>query len=177
MPSPLVPPILAVLDTVRSVGGMLGMRSFKVYVTRRVWTGGRPGQLGASYRDTSVQLTNTDPFGHRQPAMVRQVARQEAIASGGQYTNRDIKVGPITPSFAKTAFGAAGGFDDNSLDPAPSPGTVVQMIWWMTSATTATSGLPASGIVCDKLGEEATAMHYYAVLRATGRQPTQITIL
>jgi hypothetical protein len=173
---PLVPPILPVLDTVRSVGGILGMRSFKVFVTRRVWTDGRPGKLGSSYRDTTVQLTNTDPFGNRQPAMVRQISRQEAIASSGQYTNRDIKVGPITPSFARTAFGAAGGFDDNSLDPQPSAATV-QMIWWMTSATTASSGLPVSGIVCDKLGEEATSMHYYAVLRATGRQPTQVTTL
>lgn len=171
---PLVPVVLPVLDIARSVGGMLGMRSFKVYVTRRVWTGtARPGKLGSSYTDTTAWLTNTDPTGTRQPALVKQVSRSEAISSGGQYTNRDLKVGPITPSFARTAFGAAGGFDDSSLDPQQSAATV-QMIWWITSATAATVGLPTHGIVCDKIGEEATSMHYYAFLRATGRQPTKI---
>jgi hypothetical protein len=164
---PLVPPILPPLDIIRGIGGVLGMRPFKVTVRRRVWSGPRPGAPGSTKVDTDVVLTNRFVDGTLQPVMVKQVSRAEAIASGGIYTNRDLKVGPITPSFASGAFGPAAGFDDASIDPAPT-GQAVQIIWIVASPK-GSHGMPAAGIVCEKIGEEATSMHYYAVLRATGR--------
>jgi hypothetical protein len=163
-----VPQVLQALDITRSVGGILGLRVFSVKVRRRVWTGARPG-LGTK-TDTDVVLTNQLADGTLFPVRVRQVSRQEAIASGGAYTNRDLRVGPMTPVFAATAFGAAGGFDDTSIDPAPT-GQSVEMIW-IVSTPNGTFGIPDAGAVFDKLGEEATSLHYYAVLRQTGRGPT-----
>lgn len=163
-----VPDVLSALDVTRSVGGLLGLRVFTVTVRRRVWSGGRPG-LGTQV-NTDVVLTNQMADGTTYPVRVKQVSRAEAIASGGQYTNRDLTVGPLTPVFAATAFAEAGGFDDNSIDPAPT-GQSVEMIW-IVATTSGTHGIPSTGIICEKRGEEATSLHYYAVLRSTGRAPT-----
>jgi hypothetical protein len=164
---PLVPAILPSLDIIRGIGGVLGMRVFTVVVRRRVWSGPRPGAPGSTKVDTDVQLTNRFVDGSLQPVMVKQVSRAEAIASGGTYTNRDLKIGPITPIFASSAFGAVGGFDDGSIDPAPT-GQAVQIIW-IVNTPAGTFGVPNQGIICEKIGEEATSLHYFAIVRATGR--------
>lgn len=168
---PIVPNILPALDRIRAIAGGQGLRPFKVLVRRRVWSGGpRPGSGGATKVDTDVVLVNIGGDGRGQPVRVVQVSRSEAIASGGQYTSRDLKVGPITPVFAATAFGRAGGFDDGSIDPAPT-GQKVEIIW-IVSSPNGTHGIPAAGVICEKKGEEATSMHYFVILRATGRTPT-----
>jgi hypothetical protein len=126
--------------------------------------------VGGAPVDTDVVLTNQMPDGTKYPVRVEQVSRSEALASGGQYTSRDLKVGPMTPVFAATAFGPGGGFDDNSIDPAPT-GQSVEIIW-ILAAPSGTFGIPARGVIAEKRGEEATALHYTAVLRSTGRFPT-----
>jgi hypothetical protein len=157
------------LDIVRSLGGQLGLRPFRVTVQRRVWTGARPALFGSTYTDQDVVLTNRDQYGNPQPVLVRQVSRREAIASAGFYTNRDLKVGPVTPSYAASVFGPASGFSDAAIDPAPD-GQSVQIIW-VVSATGGTFGLPPNGAVFEKIGEDASALHYYAYIRQTGRSP------
>ena len=148
---PLVPPILPVLDRVRSVGAILGLRPFVVVVRKRMWSGAA-GRAGSTKIDTDTQLVNVTPDGKPVPVMVRQVSRREAIASGGQYTSRDLRVGPITPVYARGLLGAAGGHDDTVLDPQPiAPGNAVEIIW-IVSTVSGTHGIPAGGVICEKVG-------------------------
>lgn len=167
---PFSPTILPALDAIRGIGGLLGLRVFQVKVRKRVWTGGRPGAPGTSKVDTDTVLVNQAADGSLQNVRVRQLTRREVIASGGQYAARDLKVGPITPSFLAGIL-PAGGFNDGTIDPAPTA-SATEMIWILSSVPDGTAGIPAGGIICDKRGEEATALHYYVILRATGRQPT-----
>lgn len=162
--------ILPGLDALRAIGGALAVRPFTVKVRRRVWSSVRPGMPGASKVDTDVTLTNLGADGVAYPVRVRQVSRSEALSSGGLYTNRDLKVGPVSPVFAASAFGLAGGFDDHAIDPTPT-GQAVEMIW-IVQASRGTFGIPASGAVFDKIGEESTWGHFHVYLRQAGRAPT-----
>lgn len=167
---PFAPTILPALDAIRGIGGLLGLRVFKVTVRKRVWTGGRPGLLGTSKTDTDTVLVNQAADGSLRNVRVRQVTRQEVIASGGQYASRDLRVGPVTPSFVAGLL-PAGGFNDGTINPAPTA-SQTEIFWILQSVPDGTAGIPAGGIICELRGEEATSLHYYAILRATGRQPT-----
>lgn len=173
---PVVPPILPALDAIRGIGGILGLRPFQVKIRRRVWSYGIgvsrqvPGAPGATKVDTDTILTNQAADGSLQPVRVRQVSRSEVFSSGGQYAARDLRVGPVTPSFVANAMLPAAGFDDTALNPAPVAQSVE--IIWIVSSPSGTHGIPAGGVVCELRGEEATALHYNCILRATGRQPT-----
>jgi hypothetical protein len=167
---PFVPDVLQALDLTRAIGGVLGLRVFQVKVRRRTWSGSRPGLPGTTKVDVDVVLTNLGADGVSYPVRVRQISRTEAVSSGGQYTNRDLKVGPMSPVFAASAFGPSGGFDDATFDPEPN-GQAVQLIW-SVSTPNGTFGIPENGTVFEKRGEEATALHYYVILRQSGRVPT-----
>jgi len=158
--------VLPALDALRAIGGKLGLRVFSVTVRQRVWTGSRPGVGTKS--DTDILLVNQAADGTLQPVRVRQVSRREAIASGGKYTDRDLRIGPLTPPYAAVLQMGAGGFDDTVLDPADTT-SATEMLWIVTS-TSGTYGIPSGGIVCKKIGEEATSLHYYVIVRATGQQ-------
>lgn len=164
---PFSPTILPALDAIRGIGGLLGLRVFKVVVRKRVWPGSRPG-VGGSATDTDTVLTDQAADGSLQNVRVRQVSRREAVASGGKYTDRDLKVGPLTPPFAAGILAAAG-FDDNTVDPTPT--TSATEILWIVSAPGGTYGIPSTGIICEKIGEDFTALHLNVYLRATGRLP------
>jgi len=156
--------ILPALDQVRSIGGLLGLRRFVVTVHVRTWSGERPG-VGTTI-DRSVILTNQGPgAATTAPVQVNQLSAKDIIASGGLYRDRDMKVGPMTPTYAATNSLNAGGFDDSTLD-VPTTSSPTEIFWNITG-----DGMPAGGVWCDKIGEEATALHYYVILRATGRQP------
>lgn len=164
--------LLSDLDEIRTEGGELGLRPFLVTIRRRVWTGIRPGLGAKDYVDTI--LANYTPYGSSQPVMVRQLTRAEVFASGGAYASRDLKVGPMTPAYAASILNVAGGVDDSILNPAVTSGPqggATQLIW-IVSSPSGTYGIPAGGVVCELKGEEATAFHYYCVLRSTGRAPT-----
>ena len=174
---PFVPTIKPPLDAVRAIGGLLGLRVFAVTVRKRVWTGTpanlrppAPGAAGMTATDTDVVLTNQAADGSLQPVMVRQVSRREAIASGGQYTARDLRVGPMTPAYAANLQLGAAGQDDSALNPAPTA-SPTEIIWILKTNDGGTHGLPAAGVICEKVGEESTAIHYIIFLRATGCQP------
>ena len=166
----VVPPILPALDAIRSIGGMLGLRVFKVTVRKRIWTGARPGAPGSTKADLDTVLVNQGADGNSYPVRVKQVSRSEAFASGGQYTARDLRVGPMTPSYLAGIL-AYGGFDDNTVDPQPTA-SATEVFWILSTLEGGTHGIPAGGIVCEKRGEENSALHVYVVLRATGRAPT-----
>lgn len=162
--------ILAPLDAVRGIGGLLGLRVFKVVVRKRTWTGSRPGLVGTTRTDVDAQLFNQAADGSLQPVRVRQVSRNEVVLSGGVYTDRDLKVGPVTPSFLAELGLPAGGYDDATINPAPT-GQAVEVIW-IVSSPSGTYGFPATGLTCKIVGQESTALHTYVFLRSTGKVPT-----
>lgn len=163
--------ILPALDTIRSIGGLLGLRVVNVYVRRDTWSGLRPGD-GTVTKGTPVQFVNTMPDGSVYPVRVTQVSRQDIISSGGQYVDGDFKVGPITPPYPPNLFGQSGGFDDTTIDPTPtaSPAQAIEVVWIMSS-TIGTFGLPAIGATAKKVGEEATSLHTFVFLRRLGAYP------
>lgn len=112
---------------------------------------------GATTASTTMQSTST-------PVLVRQLKRSEVIASGGLYTDRDVRVGRMTPPYPAGAFNSAGGFDDTTIDPLAINSAAAEVVWILNGP-----GYPASGAVCDKISEEFTALHASVVLRATGR--------
>ena len=164
-----LPTILPALDAIRSIGGLLGVRVFKVTVRRRVWTG-RPGAPLSEKADFDTVLVNQAPDGSLQPVRVQRLSRSDVMSSGGRYTATDYKVGPMSPPYIAGVLKAAGGFDDNTINPAPT-GTQTELIWILSTNDGGTHGIPAAGSICELKGEEATAMHYYAILRSTGRVP------
>jgi hypothetical protein len=162
--------ILAPLDAVRGVGGLLGLRVWQVTVRKRVWTGGRPGLVGTTRTDTDTALVNQAADGSLQPVRVRQVSRREVVVSGGYYTTRDLKVGPITPTFAAEIGLPSGGFDDATVNPVPT-GSTTEIIWIVTPPS-GTYGYPTAGLTFEPIGQDSTALHVYVFLRSTGRAPT-----
>jgi hypothetical protein len=166
-----VPTILPALDALRGIGGLLGLRVFTVTVRRRVWTGSRPGLPGTTKTDTDTVLYNQAADGSLQHVRVRQVTRREVMSSGGQLADRDLRVGPMTPSYAAALGLAAGGFTDATVNPAPTA-NATEMIWILTANDGQSHGLPAAGVVCELRGQESTPLHLIVFLRATGRQPT-----
>ncbi len=156
--------ILPALDQIRSIGGILGFRRFTVTVRVRSWSGERPG-VGVVF-EKNVVLTNQG-IGSTPtvPVRVRQLSAKDIIASGGLYRDRDMKVGPMTPTYAASLGLRAGGYDDSTLD-VPTTYSPNEIFWNVTG-----DGMPFGGVWCDKIGEEATALHYFVILRATGRQP------
>lgn len=168
MPSPFGTSILPALDAIRGIGGALGLRPFVVTVRVRTWTGGtRPG-LGQK-TDVDTVLTNMSGA-NAQPIMVRYVTNREVIASGGKYRDRDLKVGPITPNYVATGPLAAGGFTSQQIDPPPV--ISAQEIQYLVQAPDFPASInSAGGMIFDKIAEERTQLHFYLVLRNSGRQP------
>lgn len=163
---PFVPDVLPALDVVRGVGGLLGLRVFTVKIKVRTWNGERPG-VGTQFTDVDTLLTNQLPGGGTTPIRVKMMTQKDIIASGGQYRDRDMRVGPITPQYAASLGLTAGGFLDATLDPQPTTQyqRAVERFIIVTGP-----GTPPNGVVCSKLGEEATSLHFYLILRATGQQ-------
>lgn len=162
----LVPAILNALDTSRAIGGLLGKRILLPMVRRRVWTGERPG-IG-TFTDTDIFITNTGAL-PTTAVSVQMVSQKDIVASGGLYRDRDMRVGPITPPFAATSLVGAGGFDDTTVDPAPT--TQAVELFWNVSG----QGMPTGGEWCMKIGEEVTWMHYTVILRAGASNPGSAT--
>lgn len=161
-----LPTILAPLDALRSIGGILGLRAFTVKVRVRSWTGDRPG-LG-SYADQDTVLQNQAPPGvtpSLYPVLARYVTTREVIASGGLWRDRDIRVGPMTPAYAAAIGMLAGGYGESNLDPAVA--LPAREVFWNVAGP----DMPAGGVWCSKVQELSTALHYIVVLRTDGKQP------
>jgi hypothetical protein len=103
--------LLPVIDRLRGLPDSLGLRLYAVQIVVRTWSGSRAGLGGNT--DTATGL-KVDLGVHN--IKVVQVTQQDVIASGGLYSNQDLKVGPITPPFPGSAK------DDDAIaiwDPVP----------------------------------------------------------
>ena len=172
MALPGVPPnftqaLLPALDSIRGIAGQLGLRPYTVTIYVDVWSGSRVG-LGTK-TSSSTTLTNTSGP-PSQPVRVAQVSRKEIIASGGLYTDRDFKIGPMTPAYGAFINSFAGGNTGAQLDPPPT-NAQVEVLWNVIGPGLPGEGSPP-GAMFFKLGEEATALHFFLYLRQTGKQGT-----
>lgn len=157
----LVPSIYPALDAIRSIGDNLGLRLWTVLLTVRTWSGGQPG-FGTK-TDTTFQLLNTDSLGNTHPVRVKQVSRNDIIASGGLYSTQSLRCGPMTPNYV--ANGISGGVTTANLDPpTTTPGT--EIFWHVTGP-----GIPSGGAWYGKVGEEAKAMSYYVIIDRNALKP------
>lgn len=98
--------LLPILDRIRALPGALDLRTYQVTVRVRDWTGARAG-LGTK-TDTDTVLLNGG-----KNVRVREVPTKDVVASGGLYTQQDLKVGPFTPDWS------GGGIDEAIIDPVP----------------------------------------------------------
>jgi hypothetical protein len=159
------------LDEIRGIAGELGLRVYGASVLVTTWTApagqnARPG-FGTKSQAT-LPFTNTAPTsGDPNPSVrVRQLKRQEIVSSGGKYTDRDMKIGPITPAFAARLAQYGGGFSDPMIDPEQPATPVCREIHWILTGPS----FPAAGAKFSKIGEEATALHYNVIVRQTGEE-------
>ena len=93
--------LLPVVDGVRGLPGLLGLRIYTVQVCYETWVGtdasGRSG-FGIGTKTLSpLQSLRVDQGGAS--PHVRQVSQKDIIASGNLYQDQDLKVGPITPPY------------------------------------------------------------------------------
>lgn len=149
--------LLPVVDTIRGIPGLLGLRLFSVSVHTRTWSGTRAGAGSSVDFDTSIR----QDLG-LVPVKVRQLTETDAVNSGGVYSSQDIEVGPITPPFAGSTLDndAIGIFE-------PQPGTSPVEIFFRVTGP----GLPAGGASFKKISQKVDkAFRYMFILRKTGEQ-------
>ena len=152
------PTVLPALDALRSIGDVLGLRPYSVFLLVRTWSGGRPG-LGTMSDDALLQMVNTDQNGVAHPVQVAQLSRKDVIASGGAYSDQMLRVGPMTPTYT------GGGFSSSQLDPTPT-GAATEILWKVTGPA-----LPSEGAWFTKIAEEASALHFFVTLKRTAVKP------
>jgi hypothetical protein len=150
--------LLGVLDAVRGIPDDLGLRQYTVTVRVRTWSGSRPGVDASTATDVDTPIW-VDAGTHK--PKVRQVTQREVIASGGIYSDQDLRVGPITPP---------GPSSDNSdvtvFDPVP--GAEPIEIFFKIDGP----GMAAGGSWFKKFSQDVTRpLHYEFVVRRTGEIP------
>lgn len=157
--------LLPVLDLVRGISGILGFRPTSVTVRVVSWTGSAPGRGSSSFVDTPLYVA-TDTSSPQNPRVV-QMSDQDVFASGGLYTNQDVKVGPLTPAFPASAVLPGGGYNPSSLNPPqPTAGSVYQEI----HVKLAGGGFQFP-VWFQRIGDEViSATRYFVVLRRSANQ-------
>jgi hypothetical protein len=152
--------MLKVMDVVRSVPGRLDMRQYAVTIRVRTWGGSRPGVDASTSTDVDSQFgVDAGTFNCR----VRQLTQRELIASAGNYSDQDLKVGPLTPRYQggdanKTAI--------SFLDP-PVMTSPTEVFFKITGP-----GMAAGGSWFKKIGQDVTPnLTYTFTVRRNGETP------
>lgn len=112
--SPLVDDdFLAAIDEIRGIPDeAIGVRPISVTVRVVQWDGGRVGLGNPTVTDSPLLVGNGQWDPH-----VTQISARDALASGGKYTNQDVRVGPMTPAYAATLGVSSGGVASSTIDP------------------------------------------------------------
>lgn len=155
---PLATAILPALDGIRGIPGILGLNPFTVTIRVRTWTGVRVG-LGTKTDTDTVLTVGCACANGLQPVRVKQLSAKDVVASGGLYTDKDYKVGPLTPTYV------TGGVADSTINP-PMNANPTEVLFKMTGP-----GLPAAGQWFQRIRDEETALHKYVFLRAIATIP------
>ncbi len=150
--------LLPVVDQLRGIPGQLGLRQYTVSIYKREWTGPRVG-LGFS---TDTETPIAVDLGSYTPK-VKMLTTHDIIASGGAYTDQDLKVGPITPPFAGSG---PDGNDITVFD--PTPGEAPVEIFFKIIGP----GYPAEGAWFKKIAQDVTGnFRYMFTVRKTAEIP------
>jgi hypothetical protein len=153
---------LRALDRIRGLPGRIklrdnGLRLYTVTIRVRTWSGTRPGVDASTSTDADTVFW-VDAGTHK--TRVVQVTQRDIVASGGVYTDQDVKVGPITPLYT------TGGYDITAFDPneTTAPAEVLFRIDG--------PGMGSSGAWFRKVGQDVTKpFSYYFTLRRTAETP------
>jgi hypothetical protein len=137
------------LDEIRGIPADLGKRAYSVTVRVNAWTGGRPGSQGSSKVTTDTPLLVN---GNRSNPKVVQADSDDAIASGGLYTNEDLTVGPLTPAYAASFDRQSAGVAYDTLDPAVLGNTVDEIFFLVKGP-----GMPPGGAWFERVSEDSTS--------------------
>jgi hypothetical protein len=152
--------LLPVVDKLRGIPGLFGLRLFTVSVVTRTWNGSRPGVDSSTSSDTTTGI-KVDVGTYQ--TKVTQITTRDVIASGGIYTDQDVRVGPITPPYTGSA---QDGDAITVFDPAP--GVAPAEIFFNIKGP----GYPTAGAWFKKLSQDVTRpMHYEFVLRRSAETP------
>jgi len=150
--------LLPALDVIRGIPGQLGMRLYTVTVVQRTWSGVRAG-IGNSTDLTSGVKIDLGIY----QTKVTQLTQKDVIASGGFYSDQDLKVGPITPPYQGSAA------DNDAItifDPLPSS-LPVEIFFNIVGP-----GMPSGGAWCRKIAQDVTKnLHYTFTVRRTAEIP------
>ncbi len=150
--------LLPVIDQLRGLPGQLGLRQYTVSVVKREWTGER---VGLGYNTDTETPIRVD-LGSYTPK-VQMLSSRDIIASGGLYTDQDLKIGPITPPFVgSTLDGSAITIFD------PTPGDVPTEIFFKITGP----GYPTAGAWFKKVAQDVTGnFRYMFTVRKTAEIP------
>jgi hypothetical protein len=153
--------LLPVVDKLRGIPGIFGLRLYAVSLVTRTWSGSRPGVDASTSSDATAPMTvDLTKFNIK----VRQVTSREVLASGGDYRDEDLKVGPITPPYQ-------GSTADNDAIAIFDPPTATAATELFFNITGPGFQRPA-GAWFKKVSQNVTApMHYEVVVRHTGETP------
>ncbi len=150
--------LLPVVDALRAIPAQLGLRLFSVQVITRTWTGTRTG-LGYSNDAATPIKVDLGLFDTK----VKMITARDVMASGGLYTDQDLKIGPITPPFAGSA---ADGSAITVFD--PTPGIAPTEVFFLVTGP----GYPPAGAYFKKISQDVTGnFRYTFVVRKTAEVP------
>jgi hypothetical protein len=153
--------LLPVIDKIRGLPGLFGLRLYSISIVVRTWSGSRPGVDQSTSSDARSPLTvDLTKFNIK----VRQLTAREIIASGGDFNDQDLKVGPITPPYQ----GSTADNDAISIfDPLPTA-SATELFFNVQGP----GFQRAAGAWFKKISQDVTApMHYEFVVRHTGETP------
>ena len=146
------------MDILRGIPGQLGLRLFTVTIVQRTWSGSRVGLGINTDTETGVKVD----LGVYQ-TKVKMIKASDNIASGGLYTDQDLKVGPITPPFPSS------GPDGDAItvfDPVVGA-SPTELFFHVVGP-----GYPAAGAWFKKISQDVTGnFRYTFIIRKTAEIP------
>ena len=150
--------LLPMVDAMRNIPNVFGLRLHTVAVVQRSWTGSGVG-LGTK-TDVVTGIKIDLGIG---ASKVRNLSQREVIASGGLYTEEDVMVGPFTPPYA----GSTADNDAINIFDPPVPAItndVSEILFRITGP-----GYPPTGAYFKKIEQRVDKpFRYTMVLRKTG---------
>jgi hypothetical protein len=142
----------------KGIPGRLGLRQFDVSIIVRSWDDSRIGLGNATDVEKKIRV-DLGKF----TTKVVQVSSKDVIASGGKYTDEDLKVGPITPPFKGSEL------DNNAItDFDPTPGSAASEVFFKITGP----GMADGGSYYKKVGQDTTKnFRYFFTVRRTAEIP------
>lgn len=89
----------------RGIPNKFGLRQFDIFLQVKSWSGQTAGEGTQTVLTVPVWVNTTKPNSGNNRPNVRQLSQQDVVASGGELSDIDFKIGPLTPSFVNPRDG------------------------------------------------------------------------